>query len=461
MNLKNLNDEVDILIVGGGIVGCGILRDLALNQEANQSKLKILMVEKGDFNSQTSQGSSKMLHGGIRYLENFDFSLVSEALQEKNLWLKLTPHLCYEDSFHLPVYKSSKYPLFMVGIGMLTYDLLSRFQNSPSRIMGKKKILSKVPQLNPRNLKGAGIYYDAVVDDAKLGLECLYDALVTPKVEAMNYTELVEFKRQEDICHGVLKDAITGETKTIKAKQVIFATGPFTDHLFKQLNFPWQPKLLPNKGIHLWLKRDAINLNTPIVLQTKDNRIIFVIPQRDAILAGTTEKKVKGDFFNIQVEQDEVDYLLSTLQSYFPAANLNESHIIDSFAAVRPLVKEGSGVDLSKVSRVHKTFHPYPNVDVIIGGKYTTFRVMAQDLTRLVMRKLDLPYHDNLTMNPLRVKSIVNTFNDEEITQADIDNIIKKEHVKSIEDLMQRRLGVINQKRLKFNPDSINLPTIT
>ncbi len=457
MDLNRVSSEVDVLIVGGGIVGCGILRDLALNQRENGTNIKILLVDKGDFNSQTSQGSSKMLHGGIRYLENFDFSLVHEALQEKNLWLKLAPHLCYEDSFHLPVYKSSKFPLFFIRLGMFLYDFLSHFKNSPHKILNKQKTLLKLPALNPDGLRGCGVYYDAIVDDAKLGLECLYDALMEDNVRAMNYTQVNSFKNEGDVSTVELEDTLTHNKKIIKARHVIFATGPFTDKLFEKLNIPWKPKLIPSKGIHLWLKPESINIKSPVVLQTKDDRVIFVIPQRGAILAGTTESIVTEEIYNIKPSESEIDYLLKEMAIYFPHANLNRKNIISSFAAVRPLVKEDSGNDLGKTSRVHKIYYPYSNVEVIIGGKYTTFRIMAQDMSRIVMRKLGLPYHEALTLSPLRQHSVVETFSDTFISHEDLKAVLKKERVKTIDDLLRRRFGLIHPEhpRLKDIKDKV------
>ena len=161
----------DVVIVGGGINGCGLLRDLALNG------VKALLIDKGDYSAQTSQGSSKMLHGGIRYLENFDFGLIQEALEEKNLWLKLTPHLCFEREFYLPLYRYSKYTPWMLEAGLIIYDFLSHFQNRPHQMLNAEETMKLLPSIDSKGLKGSGKYYDGIVDDAKLSLECLYDAL--------------------------------------------------------------------------------------------------------------------------------------------------------------------------------------------------------------------------------------------------------------------------------------------
>ncbi|MBL7665674.1 MAG: glycerol-3-phosphate dehydrogenase/oxidase [Bacteriovoracaceae bacterium] len=450
-NLEKCHSHYDVLIIGGGIVGCGILRDLALNLAENESNARVLLVEKGDFCSQTSQGSSKMLHGGIRYLENFDFSLISEALHEKNLWLKLTPHLCYEEKFFLPVYGSSKYPLPFIKIGLMMYDMLSGFKNTKHSAMFKGETLKTFPEMEPKHLRGAGIYYDGIVEDAKLGLECLYDALEEKQATALNYVEVLECEKKNSHYRVLLHDRITDKKKEITTTQVIFATGPFTDGLMKKLKLQWEPQLVPSKGIHLWLKKEDITLPHPVVLQTEDNRVIFVIPERDAILAGTTETLVDEEIFDIKANETEINYLLAEVKRYFPNSKLGHNSIIDSIAAVRPLVKDSHSSKPGKVSRHHKIFQPYKNLFIIMGGKYTTFRVMAQQITKTIMNNLGLSYHYQLTLNSLRSPSKQLPFSKQNIDANMIKDIIKNEHVRTIDDLWQRRLSQISKNHPTIN----------
>jgi glycerol-3-phosphate dehydrogenase len=435
--------EYEVVIVGGGINGCGLLRDLALNG------VKTLLLEKGDFSSQTSQGSSKMLHGGIRYLENFDFGLVQEALEEKNLWLKLTPHLCFERDFYLPLYNYSKYKPFMLKTGLFLYDFLSHFQNRPHGMLTPEETLQKIPSLDPKGLEGAGKYYDGIVDDAKLTLECLYDALLEPCAEALSYHEVL---RTEKISDGYLvtyKSVFNSSEITVKAKFLVFTTGPFTDKLLPKLGIPWRPQLVPSKGIHLWIKPGSIDAKGSVVLTTRDNRVVFVIPQRHAILVGTTETKVKEDIFNIQANKTEIDYLLKVLQQYFPNSQLDESSIISTFAGVRPLVREeGSFETLGKVSRFHKIFRPDKSTYVILGGKYTTFRKMNQELAAEIVPRLGKRYRPNLTLNALRQHSIMPTFGHKPaLTLKMVKDIIEQEKVTTFDDLIRRRLSILEDPR--------------
>ena len=437
MGESSLVSPFDVIIVGGGINGCGLIRDLALNG------VKTLLIEKGDFASQTSESSSKMLHGGIRYLENFDFALVQEALEEKNLWLKLAPHVCSERPFFFPVYKDWKYPPIGLRLGLWLYDFLSHFQNKPHGWFNKSQVLEKFPELKAEGLLASGQYFDGIVDDHKLALECLYDALLEPCAEALNYHEVTHVKRENNLEHVSITDRLTGEKKQVSARYVVYLTGPFTDELLPKLGVPWTPKLAPSKGIHLWLKPGTIQAPASMVLTTKDNRVIFVIPQRDAILVGTTETPVDEEVFDIRPSQKEISYLLEVLKTYFPHAPISEDSIISTFAGVRPLAREegAAGANLGKVSRFHKIYRPTSTSYVMIGGKYTTFRRMCQELASEIVPRLGKRYEPNLTLNHLRVPSIVGTFKDKEIGPESIKNIIQREQVRTFEDLFKRRLS--------------------
>jgi len=438
MDTKKLT-EVDVVIVGGGINGCGLIRDLALNG------VSTLLLEKGDFSSQTSQSSSKMLHGGIRYLENLDFALVQEALEEKNLWLKLAPHICYEKEFIIPLYTYSKFKPWMMKIGLFVYDFLSHFKNKPHSMLTKEETISAVPSLSSQGLLGAGKYYDAIVDDAKLSLECLYDALLEPNTHAENYHEVIKVDDSQGKKRITYKNLLSGEIKEVLASYVVYSTGPFTDKLLPSLGINWSPKMKLSKGIHLWLKKDTLTNDEAVVLTTRDGRVVFVIPQRDAILLGTTESPVNEEIFNIKANEDEIDYLINVFNEYFDQRKISKEHIISSYAGVRPLVKdENAGGDLGKVSRHHKVFRPDNQSYVILGGKYTTFRTMVQDIAKEIVPRLGKSYNPQLTLNPLRQKSIKGTFDkNQNIDQEEIQQILNIERVKTKEDLLRRRLSHI------------------
>ncbi len=442
MDRKEL-ESFDVVIIGGGIVGAGLFREQSLHG------CKTLLLEQSDFNSQTSQGSSKMLHGGIRYLENMDFSLVFEALKEKNLWLKLTPHLTKEIPFYLPVYKESKWPLFFMRIGLFLYDLLSLFKNSPHRVLSISQTLKEMPSLRKDVLTGAGVYYDGIVDDAKLGLECIYDGLNNKNCQALNYKKVVKVEKAENSHYQITyQDVLNNDIQIVSTKHLIFATGPFTDQVMKKLDIPWSPRILPSKGTHLWLEENALPIKEAMVLQTKDGRIIFVIPKRKSILVGTTEHPIdaNSEMLDIKPTKDEIDYLISVVNEYFPESKISHDNILSSFAAVRPLVKSSEAS--SKTSRLHKIFYPQENMYVLVGGKYTTFRKMAQDLNKIIFKKLGIKHDKSLTLKPLKTTSIVKDPFNNSLNEEQVLKIIETEKVRTKEDLLSRRLSLPSIKHL-------------
>lgn len=436
--LKKLNAQYDVLIVGGGIVGAGLFRDLAMHG------LRCLLVDAKDFSSQTSAKSSKMLHGGIRYLENFDFKLVWEALHEKNLWLKLTPHLCYEAPFTTPVYTDSLRPLWMIKTGLMMYDALSSYQNTPHKIKNQSETLKSFPTLRKWGLKGSGIYYDAVMDDVKLTLEVIYDALHEKGNTALNHVALTEFKPGPQQNIAKLRDQLTGDEVIVSTPVTVFATGPFTDNLLSKIKeFHWSPKLVPSKGSHLWLKKDALDVKTPLLLTPNDGRVLFVIPQKERILVGTTEVALReNELFDIKASQEEINYILTCLHEYFPMTPVKSDDILASFSGIRPLVKDDHS-SLGKTAREHKVYQPAMNTYAILGGKYTTFRSMVLDLAAEITRRFSISHSNDLTKSALRQHSLVHPFQPIVVTDELKNEIIQKEFVRTYDDLMLRRIGTL------------------
>lgn len=430
-------EEFDCVVVGGGIVGAGIFRDLCLHQE------KSLIIDKADFTAKTSQASSKMLHGGIRYLENLDFHLVYEALHEKNLWLKIAPHLCYEERFYLPIYQDAKRPLWMIKLGLFLYDLLSGFQNTRHQIADKKTTLQNIAHLNPRGLSGAGIYSDAVVDDAKMTLEMIYDGCFhSPSSKALNYHEFLAIESEADGHIISIKNSLNGKSFQVKAKNIVYALGPFTDIVLSKIKkYHWQNILLPSKGSHLWFSRKRLPLQHPIVMTTKDDRVIFVIPQNDLVLVGTTELAPDKNFDEQIISEKETTYLLQELGKYFPDLKLEKNDILGSYSGIRPLVRDNSG-DLGKTSREHKIVQMSSSEFAIAGGKYTTFRVMGQEITRIIVTKKGKVYDELKTTSPLKKTSLVKSFKFKIPSDQEIEQIIKDEFPKTTDDFIYRRLGI-------------------
>ncbi len=451
--LENLASHYPVLVIGGGVVGAGIFWDLSLHG------VNTLIVDRGDFASQTSQRSSKMLHGGIRYLENLDFHLVFEALHEKNLWRDILPEICYETSFLLPIYKSSKHNMLMTRMGLFTYDFLSSFQNSPHQILSAQQTLQRNRFLKAEGLKGGGIYHDVIVDDAKLTLEVIFDGLSKNQHSAAsNYIAVTQIQRNADkLLTVTLEDQLTKKHRTITTEEIVCATGPFTDQFLQKINlFPWKEVLLPSKGIHIWLDKSKLNITTPTVLQTKDERILFVIPHKDAILVGTTESETQEDFFNIEATQAEIDYILENLNFYF-TTDISQQDVIASFAGIRPLAKDDStSLNRGKTSREHKIFNPLVNFHVIVGGKLTTFRVMGQQISRSIVERQGKSYSTMKTTKRFTPHSTFLKGPSKLPTQQEIQQIIDRELVRTVDDLVTRRLGIYSPAHWKISDDYDN-----
>ena len=432
------------LIVGGGIVGAGILRDLSLHG------IDTLLVEKKDFSSQTSQSSSKMLHGGIRYLENFDFALVYEALHEKNLWIKLAPHLAKAQKFYLPIFKDSIRPLWMVRCGIFLYDFLSDFKNLARGFSDASQTKKSVAHIRESGLKGAGIYSDAIVDDGKLTIEVILDAVQNSNAIAASYIDANAITKLENgLYKCILKDDLCGITKEITCENLVIATGPFTDKFMRNLDFvKWNDVLLPSKGSHIWVDRKDFDLKSPVLLTPNDGRVIFVIPHDNRVLIGTTEEKVSGDYFDIKPDESEIVYLLENMKEYFPSANITKEKIISSFCGIRPLVKEDTGTNRSQTAREHKVFQPSKSMFVIVGGKYTTFRTMGQDITAQIVKSQNKSYNCDKTKSPLRVRCQYNFFHRPELSTERLEKIIRNEKPRTFEDIEERRILCDNYEQV-------------
>jgi glycerol-3-phosphate dehydrogenase len=440
----------ETIIIGGGIVGAGIFRDLGLHG------VSTLLIDKSDFASETSERSSKMLHGGIRYLENFDFKLVFEALHEKNTWIKLAPHLAYESPFYLPVFNNSKRPLWMIRIGLFLYDLLSGFSNSPYAIKSREEMQKLMPLLKQDGLTGAGLYHDAIIDDAKMCLEVIYDALEEPNCTALNHHALIDVKNENEKSILTIRNLLNNNIIKVSAKFVVFAVGPFTDQLLKKFSeYHWTDVLLPSKGSHLWIDKKALPIDRPVVITTNDNRVIFVVPQQDKILVGTTEIPLTEALDEMKISGNETQYLLDALNLYFPKQNLTSAHILSTFAGVRPLIRDQESANRSTTSREHKVYMPNAHTFVIAGGKYTTFRVMGQEISRDICHQKNLSYNPERTISPLRRKSVVLPFSWKLPNELELELILRVEMPKTFEDLVKRRLSIASRSiwKLKTNQD--------
>jgi glycerol-3-phosphate dehydrogenase len=380
--IKKLSEtEYDIAIIGGGITGAGMARDAA------SRGMKVALIEASDFASGTSSRSSKLIHGGIRYLENFEFHLVFEALSERKTLFEIAPHMVHPLRFLLPIYKSSRVGMFKMGLGMWLYDALSLFR-APKlhEKLNAKKSVQRISVLQPQDLTGSYVYSDAYMDDDRLVIETLRSANLMG-ADQVSYVKAISSEMKDNKVVSVgCQDQISQQKFTLKAKHFVSTVGPWTDQLGESLLHQWKKILRPSKGIHITLDRKRLDLPCAVVMATgSDNRIVFGIPRHEMIIIGTTDTDFNGDPASVLSEKSDIDYLLKVVGQYFPGANIKEEDIIASYAGVRPLVNDGSDTE-SKTSREHVIICDPRNVTFVAGGKYTTYRRMSEQAVEKLLK---------------------------------------------------------------------------
>jgi glycerol-3-phosphate dehydrogenase len=376
----------DVLVIGGGITGAGAARDAAMRG------LSTLLVEAEDLASGTSSRSSKLVHGGLRYLEQGEFHLVFEAVSERRVLMDIAPHLVTPAPFLFPTYKGGRVGFLKLDVGMWLYDGLSLFR-SPRlhRALSPRQVALEEPGLLQEGLTGAPLYYDCATDDARLTLENALDARRLG-AEVRTYTRVVGLLHDAGgrISGARLCDVLTGAETEVRARVVINATGPWTDRVRGLADAGSdkggapppraRPKLLrPTRGVHLVV--DAARLsphNTLVCFHPRDGRLLFVLPWGDRSYVGTTDTDDAGDPSDVHATADDVSYLLEAANYYFPGAALAPADVISTWAGLRPLLS-GEGSE-STVSREHEILVDPDGLITIAGGKLTTFRKMAQQV---------------------------------------------------------------------------------
>ncbi len=370
------NGEYDLIVIGGGINGA------AIANLASSKGLKVALLEKNDFASGTSSKSTKLIHGGLRYLENFHFSLVREALRERSIQVKKAPHLVKPLEFIVPVYKEAKRPLWLIRLGVTLYDILSGASTLGRRqYLSNKKILQNVPGLKQENLIGGVSYFDAQMDDARLCLENVMQA-DAQGAHVANYIEVRELIKENGRCVGVRTyDHIDGRYCTIKAKNIIAAVGPWTNEFMRKEKNQSPGQIRPTKGVHL-VYAGRFSKKAILVFNEDDGRVFFIIPWGENTLIGTTDTDYKKGADDVSVNDEDIGYLLEATRRVFPNRSIDPSNIIDTFAGLRPLIKdEGSP---SKVSRECVINQSFSGIYYILGGKYTTYRKIAEDCLKKI-----------------------------------------------------------------------------
>lgn len=378
--LKNISrlqsHEFDLLIVGGGITGAGAARDAAMRG------MSVGLIEARDFASGTSSRSSKLIHGGIRYLENMEFRLVFEALNERNRLFEMCPHLVHPLRFMIPLFRDSRVGMFKMGMGMWLYDALALFQAPEMHEhLTASEALDRMPILRAEGLRGGYVYSDGYMDDDRLVHETLRAASGLGAA-IVNYTQAGDLRINEQgrVQSVICQDRLTGKEFPVRARHIVSTVGPWTDALGARWSGHWKKILRPTKGIHLTLAKERLPLSSAVVMGAeRSDRIVFAIPRHEMVLIGTTDTDFTGDPSDVRAEREDVDYLLNIARNYFPGARLMESDILATYAGVRPLVQDGASSE-GKTSREHTIFSDPRGITFVAGGKYTTYRKMAEQV---------------------------------------------------------------------------------
>lgn len=388
---KNVLKEVlfDVLIIGGGIVGAGVARDAAMRG------LRVCLVEQHDFAFGTSSRSSRLLHGGMRYLAQGRIGLVRQSSVEKKIIHHIAPHLAEPLPFIFPAYGDNKnWRLWQLKIGVKIYDLLCGGHNlGKSSWLGSRGTLDRVPVLRAEGLAGAVRYYDGFTNDARLVLDTLRSAAKQGAI-LLNYCRFQNATRKEYWeCEVV--DELAKETHMVRARTVVNATGPWADGLPHS-----RVKLRLTKGVHLVIERSRVPVPDTVVM-TEGKRILFAIPWGERTILGTTDTDYRGPLDAVTVDAEDIRYVLQIANHFFPEAKLAEGDVVSSWAGLRPLIADAHGGP-DDISRLHQITHPEPGWWDVAGGKLTTYRLMAEETVDQIVKALDEAKVLNRAIAPCR-----------------------------------------------------------
>lgn len=385
------NRKYDLMIIGGGITGAGIALDAATRG------LSVALVEKNDFASGTSSKSTKLIHGGLRYLKQFEIALVREVGQERAVVHKLAPHLVKSEKMLLPLIKDGTYGKILTSLGLMVYDVLAGVEKVDQRqMLSKEETLKHEPLLDRSITEGGGLYAEYRTDDARLTIEVLKTA-VQKGAHIINYAEAIDFVyNDQGKVNGISwKDNLAYELNHTSADYVISAAGPWVDEI-REKNHSLQGKRLHlTKGVHIVLPYEKFPVRQSVYFDVPDGRMIFAIPRGRITYIGTTDTDYHGDLNDVRTERKDVEYLLEGVKHIFPEIQLTVEDVESSWAGLRPLIEE-EGKSASQLSRKDEIFESETGLLSIAGGKLTGYRKMAQRIVDKVAHKIEKQDKRNL-----------------------------------------------------------------
>jgi glycerol-3-phosphate dehydrogenase len=424
-------EPVDLLVLGGGITGAGIARDAALRG------IRTALVDKGDFGGETSSHSSRLIHGGLRYLEQGDLGLVFEATHERRILLRIAPHLVRPLPFLFPVYRGARVPAWKLEAGMWLYDTLAAFRNvHMHRWLGRKRVARLEPRLRTKGLQGAALYYDAQVDDVRLVLATMRSAAQAGALVA-NYAEATSLLKSDGRVRGaVVRDLLSGRTYTIRALVVVNATGPWVDSMRRRDDPNAHPLLRLTKGAHVAVLRARLGNNYAVTLTSPiDGRVMFVVPWGDLSYIGTTDTDEAVLPEEIRASGSDVVYLLRSANALFPDARLGPHDVISTWAGLRALIAPTRAQSASEVSREHLVVEESSGLITIAGGKLTTYRRMARGIVDRVAKRLS-----QLDGRPVRPRARTDRQALPGGESADLEVLVDSLRAREVPDARARRL---------------------
>ena len=463
--------EWDIIIIGGGATGLGSALDAA------SRGYKTLLLEQFDFTKGTSSRSTKLVHGGVRYLEQGNIKLVLEALRERGRLLKNAPHITSAKAFILPVY--SYWQKIYYGIGLKLYDLLSgKLSLGKTKILSKKKVIESIPSIQSKNLRGGILYFDGQFDDSRLAIDIASTA-VNKGATVLNYCKVIGFnkkrlpKKQEKIIAVKAIDQLNNQEYILKCKAVINATGVFTDAVMQMDDHEKHDIVSPSQGIHLVIdKKYFEGHNALMIPKTSDGRVLFAVPWHDKVVVGTTDTPIKEIKSEPIALEEEINFIITHFNRYCKTF-IEQKDVKAVYAGLRPLVKIKGGGNTSLLSRDHTIIVSKSGLVNITGGKWTTYRKMAQDAINnavfssglekrncitqtLSIGKWDLPIDKNNHLhiygtNANDINSLMNEnilwqekiHPDYDYTKAEVIWFVRKEMAINVEDVLGRRTRLL------------------
>jgi glycerol-3-phosphate dehydrogenase len=377
-------EKFDVLVIGGGITGAGVARDAALRG------LRTALVERDDFASGTSSRSSRLVHGGVRYLEHGHLHLVFESSRERSTLMRIAPHLVRPLRFTWPVYRGARIPRWKLNAGLFLYDALAAFRNVGNhRGLDAREVLAREPSLRREGLLGGAEYYDAATDDARLTLATVVSAHAHGAV-VVNHAAVVRLIHEGGrvIGAGVRASGAAGET-SVRARVVVNATGPWSDMVRLLDESVAATTVRATKGVHIAVPRERLATRGALTLLSPiDGRVMFALPSTATTILGTTDTPTDARPDDVRAAPEEVEYLLAAANAFFPSARLTATDVIAAWAGIRPLVASGFRGDPASASREHRIDRSASGVISVTGGKLTTYRSMAAEVVTAVEHSL-------------------------------------------------------------------------